>query len=220
MTLQIGIDEAGRGPLAGPVTAACAVLVRDDGISGLADSKKLSASRRDALSAILRKELHAWGLGWAWPAEIDELNIHRATLLAMQRAFQASLERWPVTPPGGPHRASPNPVGHPVSVTGAPSAPLPGDFPVPVYVDGKFVPELPVSVEAVVGGDATVPSIQAASILAKTARDRWMLTYARQEPQYRFEKHKGYPTPEHKELIRRHGPSRIHRYSFNASLSE
>ena len=156
MTLQCGIDEAGRGPLAGPVTAACAVLAVDGGISGLADSKKLSASRRDTLSLLLRRDLYAWGLGWAWPAEIDELNIHRASLLAMERAFQAALERWP----GG--------LGTPGATQ------LPEDFPAPVYVDGKFLPTLPLPGEAVVDSAAAAPANQAASVHAKTTGIGWM----------------------------------------------
>ncbi len=159
---------------------------------GLGDSKALSVARRREVAAILKRELAAWGLGWAWPGEIDRLNIHYATLLAMQRAY--------------------------AEATAACSEELLGAIAEPVLIDGKFIPELPVAASAVVGGDATIPAVQAASILAKTARDAWMIEYAAREPQYLFEKHKGYPTPEHKALIRTYGPSRIHRHSFKASL--
>jgi ribonuclease HII len=192
VVLQCGIDEAGRGPLAGPVTAACAIIADDTVVPGLGDSKSLSPARREKIARALKVELVAWGLGWAWPEEIDRLNIHHASLLAMQRAYHAAIEM---------------------------SDPAHGVAGVePVYVDGRFAPDLPAPVTPVVGGDATIPAVQAASILAKTARDAWMVDYARQEPVYRFEKHKGYPTPEHKLLIQAHGPSRIHRHSFNASI--
>jgi ribonuclease HII len=185
--LQYGIDEAGRGPLAGPVTAACAVMTEGLDIPGVGDSKMLSPAKRERVAELLKERLAAWGLGWAWPEEIDRLNIHHASLLAMQRAYHAA-------------------VGENVPV------------PTLVYVDGRFGPELPVRVEPIVKGDSLVPAVAAASILAKTARDAWMVDYARREPQYLFEKHKGYPTPEHKALLRAHGPSRIHRYSFTASI--
>ncbi len=178
--------------MAGPVTAACAVMADSLAVPGLGDSKALSPARREAIARVLKVELAAWGLGWAWPEEIDRLNIHHATLLAMRRAYHAAVA----------------PAEHPPGVAEV----------APVYIDGRFAPELPVEALPVVAGDATIPAVQAASILAKTARDAWMVEYARQEPLYRFEKHKGYPTPEHKLLIQAHGPSRIHRHSFNASI--
>ncbi len=187
-----GIDEAGRGPLAGPVTAACAVIREDLRVPGLGDSKALSVARREEVAGILKRELTAWGLGWAWPDEIDRLNIHHATLLAMQRAYADATASCPEE--------------------------TLASIVEPVLIDGKFIPELPVAAAAVVGGDATIPAVQAASILAKTARDAWMIDYAAREPQYLFEKHKGYPTPQHKALIRTHGPSRIHRHSFKTLL--
>jgi ribonuclease HII len=173
-----GIDEAGRGPIAGPVTAAAVMLPRDFPFELLADSKKLSPARRMRAAGVIL-ERAVWGVGWAWPEEIDRLNIHRATLLAMRRAYLdlgTEAER--------------------------------------VAVDGLFVPELPCPVAAEVKGDDRIPQIMAASILAKTVRDRWMERYSWIEPQYRFEKHKGYPTEEHRRLIREHGYSRIHRKSF------
>ncbi len=177
--LLCGIDEAGRGPLAGPVTAAAVILPPEFPIEILDDSKKLTAARREKAALLIRGRAVAWATGWAWPGEIDRLNIHQATLLAMQRAVYA----LPTAPDG-------------------------------ILVDGLYVPNVPFPGRAIVGGDGLEPAIMAASILAKTARDRWMVRYARIEPAWRFEEHKGYPTPRHRELLRRLGPSPIHRLSF------
>ncbi len=174
-----GIDEAGRGPLAGPVTAAAVILPPDFPAGLLADSKVLSAARREAAAAVIRERALGWGLGWASSAEIDGLNIHRATLLAMRRAVEAL-----------------------------------GVRPTLLLVDGLFVPDAGIPGRAIVRGDATVPEIMAASIIAKTARDAWMVEYAEKSPGYGFEKHKGYPTREHREAIARLGPCPIHRRSF------
>jgi ribonuclease HII len=174
-----GIDEAGRGPLAGPVTAAAVVLPAGFPAGILADSKVLSPARRESAALVIKDRAVAWAVGWASAEEIDSLNIHRATLLAMRRA----VERLSVRP-------------------------------TLLVVDGLFVPEAGVPGRAVVRGDATVPEIMAASILAKTARDAWMTGYARREPGYGFEKHKGYPTAEHRAAIARLGPCAIHRRSF------
>lgn len=177
-----GIDEAGRGPLAGPVTAAAVILPDDFPVRILADSKVLSAARRTAAAAVIRERAIAWGIGWASHEEIDRWNIHNATLMAMKRAVQA-LETAPDR----------------------------------LLVDGLFCPDCALPAVAIVKGDATVPCIMAASILAKTARDAWMEEYAKEEPEYRFEKHKGYPTAEHRRLILALGPSRIQRTSFRVS---
>jgi len=174
-----GIDEAGRGPLAGPVTAAAVVLPADFPAGLLADSKALSPSRREAAALVIRERATAWAVGWATAGEIDRLNIHHATLLAMRRAVEGL-----------------------------------GVRPTQLLVDGLFVPDAGVPGRAVVRGDATVPEIMAASILAKTARDAWMTDYAAREPGYGFEKHKGYPTAEHRAAIARLGPCPIHRRSF------
>jgi len=174
-----GIDEAGRGPLAGPVTAAAVILPADFPREILADSKAISAARRRAAAAVIRERAVAWAVGWATSEEIDALNIHRATLLAMRRAVEALAVR--------PSR---------------------------LLVDGLFVPEAGVPGRAVVRGDATVPEIMAASIIAKTTRDAWMVEYAKREPGYGFEKHKGYPSREHRAAITRLGPCAIHRRSF------
>ncbi len=187
MTRRIvcGTDEAGRGPLAGPVYAAAVVLSEDFPISILADSKKLSEAKRLAAEKVIRERATAFAVAWATHEEIDLYNILRASLLAMKRAVE-SLELLP-------------------------------DI---VLVDGNRVPELAVAGEAIVHGDSIVPEIMAASILAKTARDRWMTEYARIEPLYKFEKHKGYPTLEHRRLIRTYGPSKIHRRSFRLTFDE
>ena len=180
-----GIDEVGRGPLAGPVTAAAVVLAEDFPIEVLADSKKLSPKqRRDGAALILDRAL-AYGLGWVWPEEIDRINIHHASLLAMKLAF------------GELQRHSPE-----LGVTR-------------VLVDGKFTPDRPIDdTEAIIKGDTKEPSIQAASIIAKEARDRWMIRYSWIEPGYGFAKHKGYPTAYHREQCARNGLCSIHRRSF------
>jgi ribonuclease HII len=174
-----GIDEAGRGPLAGPVTAAAVILPPDFPREILADSKAISAARREAAAVVIRERAVAWAVGWATSGEIDAINIHRATLLAMRRAVEALAVR-----------------------------------PSMLLVDGLFVPEAGVAGRAVVRGDASVPEIMAASIIAKTTRDAWMDDYAKREPGYGFEKHKGYPTREHRAAIARLGPCAIHRRSF------
>jgi ribonuclease HII len=177
-----GIDEAGRGPLAGPVTAGAVILCPGFPIGILNDSKKLSPAKREAAAVVIRERASAWSLGWASPEEIDLLNIHHATLLAMRRALEALAVR-----PGL------------------------------VLVDGKFTPECDLACRAVVRGDATVPEIMAASIIAKTARDRWMVDYARRDGRYGFEVHKGYPTAAHRRAVEQFGLSPIHRRSFRVS---
>jgi ribonuclease HII len=194
-----GIDEAGRGPLAGPVTAAAVILPEDFPSERVRDSKKLSPERREEARAFICTRATAWGIGWAWHFEIDALNIHHASLLAMSRAFTVMRGLG---------------LEHPGELYAARGGLAPAVTPDRALVDGRHTPQLSVPAEAVVHGDATVPEIEAASILAKTARDAWMVDYAEIEPQYRFERHKGYPTPEHRKLIEEYGPSRIHRYSF------
>ncbi|HYF60443.1 MAG TPA: ribonuclease HII [Burkholderiaceae bacterium] len=174
-----GVDEAGRGPLAGPVVAAAVILDPARPIDGLRDSKQLSAARRDALAAAIRERAIAWAVARASVDEIDRLNILQAALLAMRRAVEAL----------------------PVAPTLA-------------RVDGNRPPRLDCGVELIVGGDAIEPCISAASILAKTVRDEDMQRLHERHPAYRFDRHKGYPTPEHVELLRRHGPCDAHRRSF------
>jgi len=177
--LICGVDEAGRGPLAGPVFAACVVLRDDDAISGLADSKKLSPARREELAVQIRSRAAAWAIASASVEEIDTHNILRASLLAMRRAVeQLAVE---------PHQ---------------------------VLVDGLHCPQVRFPVRAVVRGDGTIAAISAASILAKTARDAVMLELHARYPDYGFDRHKGYPTPDHLAALRRWGVSPVHRRSF------
>ena len=174
-----GVDEAGRGPLAGPVIAAAVILDETSPIDGLADSKVLSAGRREELAVQIREHALCWALGRAEVDEIDRLNILRASLLAMQRAV-AALSRPPIL----------------------------------VLVDGNQAPELACQVQTVVRGDATVPAISAASILAKVARDTEMCELDALYPGYGFARHKGYPTAAHLDALEKQGISAIHRRSF------
>ena len=180
--LVAGVDEAGRGPLAGPVFAAAVILDPSRPIAGLRDSKQLTAAARARLSLVIRERALCFGVAWADVEEIDALNILGATLLAMRRAVC-----------------------------------LLGRMPDLVVVDGNRLPMLAdraLRSEAVVRGDATVPAISAASILAKNARDELMPTIDRAYPGYRMQQHKGYPTSTHLEALRRLGPSPQHRPSF------
>lgn len=174
-----GVDEAGRGPLAGPVVAAAVILDPARPIEGLRDSKKLSAARREALAALIRERAIGWAVARASVTEIDRHDILRATLLAMRRAVCAL----------------------PVAPTLA-------------RIDGNQPPRLDCAIELVVGGDAIDPAISAASILAKTVRDADMHRLHERHPEYRFDRHKGYPTAEHVALLQRHGPCPAHRRSF------
>jgi len=174
-----GVDEAGRGPLCGPVVAAAVILDPTRPIAGLADSKKLSAEARERLATQIREHALAWALGEASVEEIDQLNILHATMLAMQRAVMA-LKLQPAQ----------------------------------VLVDGNRCPRLPYAVRAIVKGDATEPSISAASILAKTVRDEAMRVLDREWPQYGLAGHKGYPTAAHLMAIERHGVAPFYRRSF------
>jgi ribonuclease HII len=179
-----GIDEAGRGPLAGPVVAAAVILRDDDPIDGLADSKLLSARRRSELAVQITARSLAWSVAWADPAEIDRLNILQATLLAMRRAILG------------------------LRIT-----------PAHVEVDGNALPNLQfhdrlIEGTAIVGGDAKVAAISAASIIAKVRRDRIMQDMDCLYPQYGFRRHKGYATADHRSRLAEFGPCREHRRSF------
>ncbi len=175
-----GVDEAGRGPLAGPVFAAAVVLDPGRRIRGLDDSKKLPEHIRVELASRIKERAIAWAVASASVEEIDTLNILRATLLAMERAIAAL-------------RIAPDRV----------------------LVDGLHCPPIALETRAVVDGDAKVKAISAASILAKTARDGEMVRLAAVHPQYGFDRHKGYPTPEHFECLYRFGPCVVHRRSFH-----
>lgn len=177
--LIAGVDEVGRGPLAGAVVAAAVILPTQHGIIGLADSKKLSEKRREALFDVIQENCLAWAIGEASVEEIDQINILQASLLAMQRAID-SLNISPTQ----------------------------------VLVDGKHKPKVPYPTIAIIGGDATVEAISAASILAKVTRDRAMKALDAQYPGYGFAQHKGYGTKQHLAAIDELGPCDIHRRSF------
>ena len=175
-----GVDEAGRGPLAGPVAVAAVILDPAQRIDGLGDSKVLTETRREALFPLIQSRSLAWSIVLVHADEIDRLNILQATMAGMRRAVAALA-----VPPSR------------------------------VLVDGNRVPSgLGIEAEAIVKGDAKVAAISAASILAKVARDRWMLELDAAHPEYGFAAHKGYPTPEHLEALRRLGPCPAHRRSF------
>jgi ribonuclease HII len=174
-----GVDEAGRGPLAGPVFAAAVILDPANPIEGLADSKKLSAARREKLAVAIKSCALAWAVASASVAEIDAINILQATLLAMRRAVDGlSL------------------------------------VPDEVLVDGNRLPRLDQPARAIVGGDACIAEISAASILAKTSRDAEMLRLHALAPHYALDRHKGYGTALHLAALRLHGPAEFHRRSF------
>jgi ribonuclease HII len=200
----VGVDEAGRGPLAGPVVAAAVILDPARPVPGLADSKALSARQRESLSAQLQVRALAFGIGEAGPAEIDALNILQATFLAMRRALQALATHCAV---GGTAAA----IGAPI---------VPGR----VVVDGNRLPggqELfpGARFEAIVKADALVPAVSAASILAKVHRDAIMAELDRIHPGYGFARHQGYPTAAHRAALVALGPSPVHRRSFGPVLS-
>ena len=175
-----GVDEAGRGPLAGPVTVAAVVLDPANPIEGLDDSKRLTTRRREALFSTIQARAVCWSIIHVEPATIDELNILQATLQGMREAVLAL-----------------------------------DDAPDRVEIDGNCVPEnLPCPARAIVGGDGQVAAISSASILAKVSRDRLMAAAHRAFPQYGFEGHKGYPTPQHLKALETHGPCVLHRRSF------
>lgn len=177
--LICGVDEAGRGPLAGPVYAAAVILDPARRINGIDDSKALSEERRLELAPRIRERALAWAVAFATVEEIDRFNILQATMMAMQRAVNALQT-----------------------------------IPEEVLIDGNRCPRLPHPTRAIVGGDAKVRVIGAASILAKTERDAEMRRWHAIYPHYGFGQHKGYPTPEHLEALRLHGHCEIHRRSF------
>lgn len=177
--LVAGVDEAGRGPLAGPVVAAAVILDELQPIKGLADSKTLTALRRERLFDEIRAKALCCSIAEASVEEIEQLNILQATLLAMRRAVEGLRLK-----------------------------------PQLVLVDGNRLPVLGMRAEAIVKGDATVPAISAASILAKVHRDRWCAEYDQQFPQYGFARHKGYGTAEHLTALAAHGVCPQHRKTF------
>lgn len=180
MTRRVcGVDEAGRGPLAGPVYAAAVILDPLRPIDGLDDSKKLSEKKRERLNLIIREQSLAYCVAFATVEEIDQLNILQATMLAMRRAVEG--------------------------------LPVPADE---ALIDGNRCPALSIPARAIIGGDALEPSISAASILAKTARDAEMRRLHEDFPQYALDRHKGYDTAAHRAALAIHGPAFFHRRSF------
>ncbi len=177
--LVAGVDEAGRGPLAGPVVAAAVILDDTKRIRGLNDSKLLTALTRERLYDEIRAKALCCSVAQASVEEIDELNILKATLLAMRRAVEGLRLK-----------------------------------PAKVLIDGNQLPRLRIHAEAIIGGDATVKSISAASILAKVHRDRLCLEFHELHPQYGFDAHKGYCTPAHLAALKAHGACVLHRRSF------
>ena len=178
--LICGVDEAGRGPWAGPVTAGAVILDPDGPIEGLTDSKKLIEKKRLALEPEIKSKALAWAVVHVEPEDIDRINIREATFEAMRRAI-LGLELKPTQ----------------------------------ILIDGNALPSnLPCPAQAIIKGDLTEPAISAASILAKTARDRLMLDYDAEFPAYGFAGHKGYGTAAHSKALTRFGPCKIHRMTF------
>lgn len=174
-----GVDEAGRGPLAGPVCAAAVILPPGLILEGVNDSKKLTEKKREKLFDVIIENALAYSIAYASVEEIEEVNILNATMNAMKRAVEGLQ--------------------------------IPADF---AYIDGNRTPNLDIPCEYIIKGDARSMSVAAASILAKVSRDRLLLEYAKEYPQYCFEKHKGYGTKLHTDMIKEHGPCPVHRMSF------
>lgn len=174
-----GVDEAGRGPLAGPVCAAAVILPQNTIIEGVNDSKKLSEKKRNALYEIIKNTSLAYSVAFSSVEEIEDMNILNATMLAMKRAVE----------------------GLKVSA----------DF---AMIDGNRTPDLHIPCEYIIKGDAKSMSVACASILAKVTRDRLLYEYAKEYPQYSFDKHKGYGTKVHIEALKKYGSCKYHRQSF------
>ena len=179
MELIAGVDEVGRGPLAGPVVTAAVILPAEFDLPFLTDSKKLTEKKRTVLDVAIKEQALAWFIAQATIEEIDELNILHATMLAMQRAVKGLSIR-----------------------------------PNLVLVDGNRAPDFGVQARPIIGGDGIEPSISAASIIAKVARDTLMSNFSEQYPHYGFERNSGYPTKQHREALIEHGVTPIHRRSF------
>ena len=180
-----GVDEAGRGPLCGPVFAAACILPIGLELEGLNDSKKLTPKKRDKLFDLIRENAIAYCIASASVEEIDTMNILEADLLAMRRAIEGLQ--------------------------------IQADY---ALIDGNIARDFQIPAKAVIGGDAISPSIAAASILAKVARDRDCIELDRQYPQYGIAKHKGYGTKQHMDALRTYGPSPIHRKQFIRFLNK
>ncbi len=193
-TYICGLDEAGRGPLAGPVSAAAVILPPDFPLEILNDSKKLSEKKREAAEAII-KEKALWALAFVSHEEIDKINILQASLKAMKLAYEMLLvkkDAWCT-------------CNH---------LPLIKEEEILAVADGIYTPDISCPVRAQVKADADIPAVMAASIIAKVGRDRLMMEYDKLYPDYAYAKHKGYPTPLHKSLCKKLGPSPIQRLTF------
>mgnify|MGYP001197591058 FL=1 len=186
MTSQIfaGVDEVGRGCLAGPVVSVAIILKKSIDKGLMVDSKKVSSKKRTELSKYILRHSRSVGIGFCTNHEIDKLNIHNATLKSMQKAIM-NLNIDPTM----------------------------------AYIDGMFIPDIDINCESIIGGDAQIPEISAASIIAKVLRDNYMIALDKILPVYRFDKNKGYGTSEHMKAIDLFGPSIYHRYTF-APLSK
>ena len=174
-----GVDEAGRGPLAGPVCAAAVILPENTIIDGVNDSKKLSEKKREALFDVIKSSARSYCIAYATVEEIESMNILNATMLAMKRAVEGLDVK--------------------------------ADY---AMIDGNRLPDLKIDSEFIIKGDAKSMSIAAASILAKVSRDRLLCEYAKEYPEYQFDKHKGYGTKAHIEALKKYGPCPYHRMSF------
>ena len=174
-----GVDEAGRGPLAGPVCAAAVILPENTIIDGVNDSKKLSEKKREALFDVIKSSARSYCIAYATVEEIESRNILNATMLAMKRAVEGLDVK--------------------------------ADY---AMIDGNRLPDLNIDSEFIIKGDAKSMSIAAASILAKVSRDRLLREYAKEYPEYQFDKHKGYGTKAHIEALKKYGPCPYHRMSF------
>lgn len=174
-----GVDEAGRGPLAGPVCAAAVILPENTIIDGVNDSKKLSEKKREALFDVIKSSARSYCIAYATVEEIESMNILNANMLAMKRAVEGLDVK--------------------------------ADY---AMIDGNRLPDLKIDSEFIIKGDAKSMSIAAASILAKVSRDRLLREYAKEYPEYQFDKHKGYGTKAHIEALKKYGPCPYHRMSF------
>ena len=192
--MTVGFDEAGRGPLAGPVVAGAVILPPDFPIEILNDSKKLSEKKRLYAEEIIKRDA-MWGIGIVDHKKIDEINILQASLLAMKLAYEDLDKKYVIARSEATWQSTST-----ITLTG--------------ITDGTFIPDVPFECRAEPKADAKYPCVMAASIIAKVCRDRIMIEYDKMYPEYGYAGHKGYPTPAHKKICRQLGPSPIQRLSF------
>ena len=194
MILTCGLDEAGRGPLAGPVSACAVILPEDFPFEILNDSKKMTEKKREAAEKLI-KEKACWAVSFVDEKKIDEINILQASMLAMKNAYDEMLKKLPLWLKKNNFNLSEK-------------------IEIAAIADGTKCPEVLCSVRCEPKADGKYREVMAASILAKVARDRLMLEYDKKYPEYGYAKHKGYPTKAHREVCRKIGPSPIQRLSF------